>query len=77
MRVLVGANEGINFAQEGVDDSDDIAVLSLEDLSQVASAAELSGRPMLIGVIGLLAVLSGIMLQNNVCLLYTSPSPRD
>ena len=62
--VLVVLGDRLNFGEEGVDNGDDVAVLSLEDLSQVALAAELSVRPL--GAANVLASLVPVMYQRDI-----------
>ena len=54
--------ETVAFREEGVDNGDDIAILSLEDLSQVALAAEAVEVPCALSA---LAVLVLVMLQSD------------
>ena len=64
MAVLVVLGDRLNFGEEGVDNGDDVAVLSLKDLSQVALAAELSIRPL--GAANVLASLVPVMYQRDI-----------
>ncbi|MFR4069276.1 MAG: hypothetical protein ACLT1T_10550, partial [Oscillospiraceae bacterium] len=72
MAVLVVLGDRLNFGEEGVDNGDDVAVLSLKDLSQVALAAELSVRPL--GAADSLAGLVGLVLQRNASICASAIS---
>ena len=66
MRVLVEALEGINLAEEGVDGGDDPAVFGLEDLRQIALAAEDRRLPAICSFPPSLAFLGLVMLKLHV-----------
>ena len=62
MAVLVVLVDPLNISEEGVDGGDDPAIFGLEDLRQIALAAEDRLRPC---AMKLLAILVGLVLQNE------------